>query len=229
MERILLVEDDIALGDALVFSLLDEGFDVQQIGTLAQARAFLQDGYPDLILLDVNLPDGSGYDFCKELRQSSEVPIIFLTALDEEVNVVMGLELGGSDYLAKPFGIRELVARIKVQLRTSPKDSVTLLQSGNIKANLSHMTVTKGDCELSLAPLEYKLLVKMMQNPMQVMKREQILEAVSGSEGRFFDENTLSVYIKRLREKVEDDPRTPCLIITKRGAGYQWNAEVKRL
>lgn len=229
MSKILLIEDDIALGAALEFSLLDENFEVQRSGTLAQARAFLQGCQPDVILLDVNLPDGSGYDFCKEIRQSSSVPIIFLTALDEEVNIVMGLELGANDYLAKPFGIRELVARIKVQLRTSQKDSAALLLSGNIKADLSCMTVSKGGCELSLTPLEYKLLVMLMQNPMQVMKREQILEAVSGSEGGFFDENTLSVYIKRLREKVEDDPRNPSLIITKRGTGYQWSAEVKRL
>ncbi|MDY3013856.1 MAG: response regulator transcription factor [Evtepia sp.] len=227
MSQILLVEDDMSLGAALEFSLSDEGFTVERARTLAQARISLQGAIPDVILLDVNLPDGSGYDLCKEIRQKSPVPIIFLTALDEEVNVVMGLELGANDYLTKPFGVRELIARIKVQLRTSQNKSKSLLSSRDIVVDLSQMTASKARQALSLTPLEYKLLVMMMQNPMKVMKREKILEAISGSEGSFFDENTLSVYIKRLREKIEDDPKVPALIITKRGAGYQWNAEVK--
>lgn len=227
MSRILLVEDDMALGSALEFTLSDEGYEVDRAENLQEAQSFFQRERYDIILLDVNLPDGNGYTFCKEVRSDSDIPIIFLTALNEEVNVVMGLELGANDYLAKPFGVRELLARIKVQLRSRQKKEGTVLVSDTVAADLSRMVVSKGASVLSLTALEYKLMVLFLQNPFSVLKREAILDAVSGSDGNYFDENTLSVYIKRLREKIEDDPQNPRFIVTKRGVGYQWNAEVK--
>ena len=227
MDRILMVEDDLALGTALEFSLNDEGYAVTRAGSIREVRACLQQESFHIILLDVNLPDGSGYDLCKEIRKHSGTPIIFLTALDEEANVVMGLELRANDYLTKPFGIRELLARIKVQLRTNPvSDARHLLLSGDLTADLAQTRISRKGQPLALTALEYKLLVMFLRNPLQTLKREDILLHISGEEGGYFDENTLSVYIKRLREKIEEDAKNPRYILTKRGLGYQWGVEV---
>ena len=230
MSKILLVEDDAALGAALEFSLVDEGFEIRRAVDLQAARSLFQEGGYSVVLLDVNLPDGSGYDFCKELRAVSSVPVIFLTALDEEVNIVMGLELGANDYITKPFGVRELVARIKVQLRAKPETEEShVLCSDGIRADMSGMNAWKENAPIPLTALEFKLLALFLQNPDKLLKRETILDHISGSDGEYFDENTLSVYIRRLREKIGDDAKNPRFILTKRGLGYQWNAEVKKL
>lgn len=228
MTRILFVEDDAALGYALEFSLIDEGYEIVRVSTIHDAKEQFIQGEFELILLDVNLPDGNGYDFCKYVREKSNIPIIFLTALDDEVNVVLGLEIGANDYLTKPFGVRELLARIKVQLRLKlvdvPKDK---LVSGDITINTSTTQVHKKEEVLNLTALEYKLLILFMHNPYKTMQRDDILGSITGEDDTFFDENTLSVYIKRLREKIEDDPKNPEYIITKRGLGYKWNIEVR--
>ncbi|WP_250675115.1 response regulator transcription factor [Paraclostridium ghonii] len=228
MTKILFVEDDDALGCALEFSLMDEGYDITRACTINEAKeAFNKDEF-ELILLDVTLPDGSGYDFCKYVRVKSSVPIIFLTALDDEVNIVMGLEIGANDYLSKPFRVRELLARIKVQLRLNKTDeSKNVLISNDITVNLSTTNVYKNNELLNLTALEYKLLILFMKNPLNILKRDDILGSVTGGDDVFFDENTLSVYIKRLREKIEDDPKNPNYIITKRGLGYKWNIDVR--
>lgn len=228
MAKILLVEDDSALGYALEFSLIDEGYEVTRATTIKDAEDnFNKDSY-NLILLDVNLPDGNGYDFCKLIRKKSQVPIIFLTALDDEVNIVMGLEIGGNDYLTKPFGFRELQARIKVQLRSN-KEQITneTLKSGDLTISLKSAKVYKNKEILNITALEYKLLNLFMQNPKKTLKRDEILAKISNDEEIFFDENTLSVYIKRLREKIEEDPKNPKFIITQRGIGYRWDEEVR--
>ncbi|GAA0706576.1 response regulator transcription factor [Paraclostridium ghonii] len=228
MTKILFVEDDDALGCALEFSLMDEGYNITRACTINEAKeAFNKDEF-ELILLDVTLPDGSGYDFCKYVRVKSSVPIIFLTALDDEVNIVMGLEIGANDYLAKPFRVRELLARIKVQLRLNKTDeSKNVLSSNDITVNLSTTNVYKKNELLNLTALEYKLLILFMKNPLNILKRDDILGSVTGGDDIFFDENTLSVYIKRLREKIEDDTKNPNYIITKRGLGYKWNIDVR--
>lgn len=227
MIKILLVEDDAALGYALEFSLRDEGYEVIRSTTLKDAENFFNNNDFNLILLDVNLPDGSGYDFCKYVRVKSKVPIIFLTALDDEVNIVMGLEIGGNDYLTKPFGFRELQARIKVQLRSIQEEIINeKIISGDIVVNMRNTQVFKKNQHLNLTALEYKLLILFMHNPLKTMKRDDILASISKEEEAFFDENTLSVYIKRLREKIEDDPKNPEYIVTQRGVGYRWNFEV---
>ena len=228
MIKILLVEDDGALGYALEFSLVDEGYNVTRATTLEQAKENFNNNKYNLILLDVNLPDGNGYDFCKYVREQSKVPIIFLTALDDEVNIVMGLEIGGNDYLTKPFGFRELQARIKVQLRSSQEQVVKdKLVSGDITVNSVTIQAFKSKELLNLTALEYKLLILFMHNPLKTIKRDEILAQISKEEEVFFDENTLSVYIKRLREKVEDDPKNPKFIVTQRGIGYRWDVEVR--
>lgn len=228
MDKILLVEDDVTLGYALEFSLTDEGYNVTRACTIDEAKNYFENDDFDLILLDVNLPDGNGYDFCKNIREKSVIPVIFLTALDDEVNVVMGLEIGVNDYISKPFGIRELVARIKVQLR-SPKNqkSKNILISKDITVDLLTTDVYKKRELLSLTALEYKLLILFMKNPLSILKRDEILARISNYEEFYFDENTLSVYIKRLREKIEQDPKNPEYITTKRGLGYKWDIPVR--
>jgi two-component system response regulator VicR len=228
MSRILFVEDDISLGYALDFSLIDEGFEVVRVGTIQEAKSKFSKGNFDLILLDVNLPDGNGYDFCKYVREKSKIPIIFLTALDDEVNIVMGLQIGGNDYLTKPFGFRELLARIKVQLRSKLEESKKeKVISGDITVNIATTQAFKNEKLLSLTALEYKLLILFMHNPLKTMKRDDILVNITIEEDAFFDDNTLSVYIRRLREKIEDDPRKPEYIVTQRGIGYRWNVKVR--
>ncbi|KKY01484.1 transcriptional regulator [Paraclostridium benzoelyticum] len=229
MDNILFVEDDVSLGYALEFSLTDEGYNITRACTIDEAKSCFNKEEFNLILLDVNLPDGSGYDFCKYVREKSSIPIIFLTALDDEVNIVMGLEIGANDYLAKPFGVRELVARIKVQLRSNKiKELKNILISNEITVNMSTANVYKNDELLNITALEYKLLILFMKNPLKNLERHDILGSITGSsDDVFFDENTLSVYIKRLREKIEDDPKNPNYIITKRGLGYKWDIEVR--
>lgn len=228
MINILFVEDDMALGYALEFSLVDEGFNVVRVDTLQDARNKFSNEKFDIILLDVNLPDGNGYEFCKYVRRKSKIPIIFLTALDDEVNIVMGLEIGGNDYLTKPFGFRELLARINVQIRSRIENyKVEKLVSGDVMANLATTQGFKGDQLLNLTALEYKLLILFMSNPLKTIKRDDILAGISKDGEVFFDENTLSVYIKRLREKIEDNLKEPKYIITQRGVGYRWEVEVR--
>lgn len=228
---LLLVEDDQSLALGIEFTLKDEGYDVFRASTLAEGREVFKSKNIDLIILDVNLPDGSGYELCKEIREDSEVPIMFLTALDEEVNVVLGLEIGGDDYITKPFRVRELLSRVKVLLRRTIKNQSigNRLKSGDIIVNTSSATVTKGGKDIVLTAQEYKLLLIFLNKHGVLMKRDEILEQLIEGAEAFFDENTLAVYIKRIREKIEDDPKQPEYIVTQRGLGYKWNKEVDSL
>jgi DNA-binding response OmpR family regulator len=228
---LLLVEDDQSLALGIEFTLKDEGYEVFGASTLQEGRKLFNDKKVDLIILDVNLPDGSGYELCKEIREKSDVPIMFLTALDEEVNVVLGLEIGGDDYITKPFRVRELLSRVKVLLRRTAKNQSfgNKIISGNIIIDTSSATVVKNDRDIILTAQEYKLLLIFTNNPGNLMKRDKILEElIEGSEA-FFDENTLAVYIKRIREKIEDNPKEPEYIVTQRGLGYKWNKNVTSL
>lgn len=228
---LLLVEDDQSLALGIEFTLKDEGYEVFGASTLQEGRKLFNDKKVDLIILDVNLPDGSGYELCKEIREKSDVPIMFLTALDEEVNVVLGLEIGGDDYITKPFRVRELLSRVKVLLRRTAKNQSfgNKIRSGNIVIDTSSATVVKNDKDIILTAQEYKLLLIFINNPGSLMKRDKILEElIEGSEA-FFDENTLAVYIKRIREKIEDNPKEPEYIVTQRGLGYKWNKDVTSL
>jgi DNA-binding response OmpR family regulator len=226
MENILVVEDDQVLGSGIEYALTKENFAVKVAGTVAEGYRLFQADPFVLILLDVMLPDGSGYDLCKRIRRESAAPIIFLTACEEEVNVVQGLELGGDDYITKPFRVRELIARIKVALRRNSavnSNDNAVLRSGDIVLQLLETKVFQSGRELNLTPVEYKLLAVLMQNPKQTLTREQILAKLWDVAGEFVDDNTLSVYIRRLREKVERDPSRPEYIMTVRGMGYKWD------
>ncbi|MFL0247669.1 response regulator transcription factor [Candidatus Clostridium stratigraminis] len=228
MNKLLLVEDDEALAVGIEFSLKDEGYDVNMASSYKGAISLFETQKFDLIILDVNLPDGSGYDLCKHIRIKSDVPIIFLTALDEEVNVVLGLELGGDDYITKPFRVRELLSRIKALLRRNSKGAAAALKliSGDIILDTGAATIRKGDKNIMLTSQEYKLLLIFMSKPQTLMKRNEILSKLTEGEEAFFDENTLSVYIKRIREKIEDNDKEPKYIVTQRGLGYRWAMEV---
>jgi Response regulators consisting of a CheY-like receiver domain and a winged-helix DNA-binding domain len=229
MSRLLLVEDDEALAMGIEFTLRDEGYEVFNASTLTEGIEIFDREKFDLVILDVNLPDGNGYNLCKYIRSKGDIPVIFLTALDEEVNVVVGFEIGGDDYITKPFRVKELLMRIKAILRRNAKtpNGGNRLISGDIVVDTSMALVTKRDMKLNLTAQEFRLLLIFMSKPMVVLKREEILrELIEGSEV-FFDENTLSVYIKRIREKIENDPKDCQYILTMRGLGYKWNKEVK--
>lgn len=230
MISILLVEDDSVLAFSIEYMLKNESFKVMKAGSINDARnAYIKYDF-DLILLDVRLPDGNGYDLCREIRKQSMVSIIFLTACDEEVNVVTGLDIGADDYVTKPFRIKELISRIRAVLRRNPSSihDGDILSSGDITLNLLNGKVRKNDEDLIVTALEYKLLLTFMKNSKQILSRTKMLEDLWDIEGNFIDGNSLSVYIRRLREKIEDDPSKPAYIITNRGLGYIWGCEVRR-
>ena len=228
MNRILLVEDDEALALGVEYTLQEEGYQVFRVGSIENGKEKFNNEEFDLILLDINLPDGSGYDFCKYVKEKKDTPIIFLTALDEEVNIILGLDIGGDDYITKPFRVKELLSRIRVVLRRVGKgdNNITTLRSGDIIINTSSAEVSKGNEKISLTAKEYRLLLAFLQSPEILLSKDHILKQLFGEEGAYVEENTLSVYIKRLREKIEDNPSKPEYVITKRGLGYMWIKEV---
>lgn len=229
MNKILLVEDDEALALGVEYTLEEEGYQVSRVGSIENGKEKFNKEEFDLILLDINLPDGSGYDVCKYIKAMKDTPIIFLTALDEEVNIVLGLDMGGEDYITKPFRVRELLSRIKVVLRRNSKieKNSLIIKSEDIILNTAKIEVTKNHERLALTAKEYKLLLIFMKNPGVMLNKDEILNELFDDEGAFVEDNTLSVYIKRLREKIEENPSKPEYIITKRGLGYMWNKDIQ--
>lgn len=229
--NVLLVEDDEALGLGIEYSLKGEGFNVIRRKTVKDGIKAYDEMEIDLGLLDVGLPDGTGYEVCSHIRNRAQTPIIFLTACDDEVNVVMGLEMGGDDYITKPFRIRELIARIRAVLRRHniSEDNGYTLKSEEILLKMKDAKVYVRDEEINITPMDYKLLLYFMQNSGQVLTRGQLLNKLWDEGGEFVDDNTLSVYIKRLREKLEKDSSKPEYISTVRGMGYKWDKTVTTL
>ncbi|HWQ42615.1 MAG TPA: response regulator transcription factor, partial [Desulfosporosinus sp.] len=193
--------------------------------TVREAYAIIEKQSHDLLILDLTLPDGSGYEICQKVRQSSSVPIIFLTASDEEVNIVKGLDMGADDYITKPFKLNELIARINALLRRAKlSDEVQAeLASNGITVRLAENRVFKDTGEIELTTAEYRLLCFLMQNPNAVLRREIILDRLWDNDSSFVDDNTLSVYVRRLRSKIEDNPESPIFLQTMRRLGYKWN------
>jgi DNA-binding response OmpR family regulator len=228
MSRLLLVEDDQSLALGIEFALKDEGYEVITAGTLEEGKSLFNSGQFNLIILDINLPDGSGYELCKYVRTKSSIPVMFLTALDEEVNVVLGLEIGGDDYITKPFRVKELLSRVKALLRRSSHNmsSGNKIKSENIEIDTGSASVKKNGENIILTSQEYKLLLIFISKPFTLMKRDEILSELTEGSEAFFDENTLSVYIKRVREKIEYNPKDPEYIVTQRGLGYMWNKDI---
>jgi len=225
MSKILLVEDDLSLIDGLSYSLKKQGFEINIARTVKEADSLWRNGKYDLLILDVSLPDGSGFDICKKVRQVSKVPVIFLTASDEEVSIIMGLDIGGDDYITKPFKLGVLLSRINALLRRT-KDfgtADTEITSNGVTIFLLQGQAHKENTALDLTAAEYKLLCLFMQNPGMLLTKEKILDKLWDGNGNYVDDNTLAVYIRRLRTKIEDDPGNPQMLVTVRGMGYKWN------
>lgn len=220
MTKILLVEDDDQIASYLGELLRAEGFDTQISGSKKEAGECLLAQAFDLVLLDVSLPDGNGFSICAEIKKEYEIPVIFLTASGDEYSVVAGLDMGADDYIAKPFRPRELISRIRSVLRRCKKEQ-RILSCGDLRVNVSLATVTKGEKELFLSALEYRLLLLLLQNKGQILTRNQLLEEIWDASGEYVNDNTLSVYMKRLREKIEENPQSPRLLHTIRGIGYR--------
>lgn len=231
MKNVLLVEDDRAVALAVIYSLKKQGFNVEHAVNLKSARAMLSEKV-DIILLDLMLPDGDGYELCTEIRKSgNSVPIIFMTACDEESNIILGLDLGADDYVTKPVRIGVLISRINAVLRRGLQKETEqverdVLVSDCIEVIKDAHVVKKNGEEIYLTLNEFKLLLLLMENAPNVLTRNVILEKLWDSDGNFIDANALSVYMKRLREKVEDDSSNPVLISTVRGVGYKWTPKV---
>lgn len=221
--KILLVEDDKTIAMGLEYSLQQEKFSTLVCFDMKTGKKALDDDIFDLCIFDLSLPDGSGYELCKMARKKGDTPVIFLTACDDEVNIVMGLDMGADDYITKPFRIRELISRINSVLRRYHKDSTSksIFEIRNIKINTLDAKVYKNDVEITLTALEYKLLLTFANNSGLVLSRGQLLEGIWDVSGDFVNDNTLTVYIKRIREKIEDDPQNPTIIKTIRGLGYK--------
>lgn len=224
-QKILLLEDDLSLVDGLSYALSKNGFDLDIAHTVKEAFGFLRQTSYDLLLLDITLPDGTGFQVCDQVRgQNNPVPIIFLTALDEEVNVIRGLDGGGDDYITKPFRLGELCSRIRALLRRSnmPSPVSDRLSSGPVEIDLAACKAFLNGQPLELTGAEYRLLCFFVKNAGRTLSRNVILDALWDGNGNFVDDNTLSVYIRRLREKIETDPSVPEHLLTVRGLGYQW-------
>ncbi|TYR78387.1 response regulator transcription factor [Priestia megaterium] len=227
MISILVLEDDESLGYGLQYAFEKENWNVRLTKSISEAEEFLQKQTPSLILLDNHLPDGLGIDFCKRIRQSSNVPIIFLTAADEEIDIVRGLDMGADDYITKPFRVMELTSRVKSALRRAVMigHSSSLrheIKSKDIALFIEMQRAEKNGVDLRLTTTEYKLLVTFIKNANQILSREQLLQKLWDIDGNFIDDNTLSVNIRRLREKIEECPSNPKYIRTIRGKGYIW-------
>ncbi len=218
--NIFLLEDDEAIGIGLKYSLENEGYTVTIATSVKSAFEIINKEKFALYILDLTLPDGSGYDVCKKIKSIGDFPVIFLTAYDDEVNVVMGLELGADDYISKPFRVKELIARIKSVLRRYNRESKGIIKIGNVLINTNKATVFKNGQEVILTAMEYKLFLILLNNRGNILSRNKLLEYIWDVEGDFVNDNTLTVYIKRLRDKIEDDPSAPMIIKTIRGLGY---------
>ena len=223
MNSILIVEDDKTIAMGIEYALNREGFTTRVCYDYLSAREAIQNQEFLLIILDVSLPDGNGFDLCRLVRSRGETPVIFLTVCDDEVNTIMGLDLGADDYVAKPFRVRELISRINSVLRRYNRqpEQKTEIMIEDIRVNPAEARVYKNNQPISLTALEYKLMLTLAHHKGQVLTRNQILEEIWDLAGDFVNDNTLTVYIKRLREKIEDDPREPRIIQTVRGLGYR--------
>ena len=222
-QRILLVEDDGGIVWALNEVLRGEGFEVCAVSGETEAKRYLEGGsLPDVILLDLSLADGNGFSLFCTVKEKYGVPTIFLTASGDEESVCRGLELGAEDYIAKPFRARELVSRIRSVLRRSTCTR-NIVQLENVTVDTDKGTVTKNGAEIALSALEYRILLVFIGNRGRLLSRSRLLEEIWDVGGDFVNDNTLTVYIKRLREKIEDDPGKPTRILTRRGAGYYFS------
>lgn len=223
---ILVIEDDPAVAEALVEGIGREGFDVHWESTGSAGVAYARDSAPHLVVLDVRLPDGSGFDFCRQIRQLGlRQPVLMLTVQSDELDKVLGLEMGADDYLTKPYRLRELLARIRSLLRRTYGElssvEADVLYVDDLVIDRTRASVSRCGHELNLTPTEFRLLVYLAQHPGQAFSRGQLIERVWGADGDFYDDKTVSVHVRRLREKIEADPSHPEIVLTVPGIGYR--------
>lgn len=220
--RILLVEDDLEIVKNLTAFLQDESFEIVSVAGQKDALTYLEENAADtdLVLLDVSLRDGNGFSVCAAIKATTDLPVIFLTASGDEYSVVTGLDLGADDYIGKPFRPRELLSRIRSVLRRCGKN-ISVLELGDVRIDTASGTVQKTGQEIFLSALEYRLLLLFANNKGKILSRTKLLEEIWDAAGEFVNDNTLTVYIKRLREKVETEPQNPIIIKTIRGLGYR--------
>ncbi|MFA9463920.1 MAG: response regulator transcription factor [Velocimicrobium sp.] len=224
MKRIFLVEDDKAIAKNLILLLRSEGFTITHAPTHSDALTALDGNKFDLALIDISLPDGNGFTICTKIKETGDVPVIFLTASGDEASVVTGLNMGADDYITKPFRPRELIARIESSLRKSGRFGSDFKICGLYIDTASGIVKKNGD-EVFLSALEYRLLLVFINNPKSIITRSRLLDELWDAAGEFVNDNTLTVYIKRLREKIESDPASPQIILTVRGTGYRLGDE----
>ncbi|GEQ18467.1 MULTISPECIES: response regulator transcription factor [Clostridium] len=224
MKHIFLVEDDKVIAKNLTLLLNSEGFTVTHAPTRGDAISMLAQNKFDLALIDISLPDGNGFTVCTEIKEMMNIPVIFLTASGDESSVVTGLNMGADDYITKPFRPRELIARIKNALRKSESFG-TNFEIRGLYVDTASGIVKKNGNEVFLSALEYRLLLVFISNPKSIITRAKLLDELWDAAGEFVNDNTLTVYIKRLREKIENDPADPQIILTVRGTGYRLSGE----
>lgn len=219
--QIFVLEDDAAIAMGLTYALQQEGYGTTHCKTVQEALKTIEQESFSLYILDLTLPDGSGYDVCKAIKEKGDLPVIFLTAYDEEVNVIMGFEMGADDYISKPFRVRELMARIKSVLRRYTKETSNgVIRLKDLQIRTAEAKVYRGTTEIPLTALEYRLLLILLNHRGQVLSRTQLLENIWDVAGDFVEDNTLTVYIKRLRNKIEEMSGQTEYIKTVRGMGY---------
>ncbi len=226
--KILIIEDNKSLNRGISFKLKKEGYEVRSAENISDARKIFEEEELQLIISDVDLPDGCGFEFCEEVRKKSDVLIMFLTASDSEVDIVTGLDIGADDYITKPFSLTVLTSRINALFRRNmvrnQRDGIT---TGELRFNQNELKLMKGDCEIPLSKTEIKIIGYFLNNPMQILTKDQILHEMWDVNGEFVNENALAVNISRIREKIEDNPSDPQYIKTVRGIGYIWNRKCR--
>lgn len=227
-QEILLLEDDDSLNHSVSLKLKKEGYTVYSAFTVEDALDFFQNKNLSLIICDISLPDGSGLDFCSQVRKESDILFLFLTALDREEDIMAGYRQGADDYITKPFSLPVLVSKVNALLKRFPSEDPQAVISDNITLFPEEKRAMKNGVYLNLTAKEYSLLSFFMENPMRILSKNQLLEAIWDIDGNFVDENTLSVNIRRLREKIEDNPSAPVLLKNVRGLGYIWERKCEK-
>lgn len=227
-QEILLVEDDASLNRGISLKLSKEGYTVHSADCIQKAQQLFRENHISLIICDIGLPDGSGLDFCTEIRGESSVLFLFLTAMDTEIDMINGYEAGADDYITKPFSLMVLISKVHAIMKRRPAEQKKTLVSGDITLHLAENRAQKNGTYLSLTANEQKLLSYFMQNPLHILSKNQLLEALWDADGNFVDENTIAVNIRRLREKIEDDPSSPSYIKNVRGLGYIWERNCEK-
>ncbi len=229
MGKILIIEDELSIRRSIEISLQKEGYEVKTAGSIKEAEKLTKEFVPEMVLCDINLPDGSGLDYIKSIRKKTDAHLIMLTALDRETDMVMGYEAGADDYIAKPFSLSVLILKINAYFRKESAGENRIITAGSVKADKTAMKAYVNDEEVSLSRNEWKLLLLFMENPNIILSKEQILEKIFDTDSEFVDENTVAVNIARLRKKISAGDDGKHLIKNVRGLGYVWNVKTEKV